>query len=132
MSSSGPAHNMAVQIWDITTTYIGTQKSKNLHIKVFKQGKTIETIKEQDYNNSGGKIILNPPYSIKDGVILHLQLVKKKAWPQKSRMLSRMEFTVKDAKDILSQHNVSKLTDHVFHHTPGEFRMTFSMVCFML
>ncbi|KAJ7102016.1 hypothetical protein C8R44DRAFT_747039 [Mycena epipterygia] len=46
---------------DITTAYIGTQKSKNLHIKVFKQGKTIETIKEQDYNDSGGKIILNSP-----------------------------------------------------------------------
>ncbi|KAJ7108118.1 hypothetical protein C8R44DRAFT_744074 [Mycena epipterygia] len=71
MSSSGLAHkrdnisaitySMAVQIWDITTTYIGTQKSKNLHIKVFKQGETIETIKEQDYNNSGGKLILNPP-----------------------------------------------------------------------
>ncbi|KAJ7102028.1 hypothetical protein C8R44DRAFT_349346 [Mycena epipterygia] len=124
MSSSGPAHNMAVQIWDITTKYIGTQKSKNLHIKVFKQG---ETIKKQDYNASACKIILNPPYSIGDGVVLHIQLVQKNPLTRKSMVVAAMEFTVESAKEILSQHNASKLTDHAFHHALAGFCISFSM-----
>ncbi|KAJ7108113.1 hypothetical protein C8R44DRAFT_744069 [Mycena epipterygia] len=54
-------------------------------------------------------------------------LVQKKSLTRKSTVVAAMEFTVQSAKEILAQHNASKLTDHVFHHAPVKFHMTFSM-----
>ncbi|KAJ6597918.1 hypothetical protein B0H10DRAFT_2325271 [Mycena sp. CBHHK59/15] len=121
-----PTRSKSVQISTIATTAL-TQRTDRLRLKIRLDGTTFRDQKFQDKHSPAQyQLAFHPPYSIDDGHILCVQLVKKNPITRKTSILSQMEFTVQKATDILG--NRTEIDDHLyFFDAVAEFRLSFSM-----
>ncbi|KAJ7080671.1 hypothetical protein C8R44DRAFT_69182 [Mycena epipterygia] len=120
---TAPPRGHSVQISSISTTVGGTQKAKDLSVKVDLGGVRIE--KRQFKNALSSEIRFSPPCSIDGDSTLSVQLCKS-SFIRDTVVLTRMNFTVQMAQKILG--DLTEVNDHlVGSDAQAEFRLSFSM-----
>ncbi|TFK37771.1 hypothetical protein BDQ12DRAFT_666689 [Crucibulum laeve] len=118
--------SMSVQISSISAKVPINRKTKYHFVEATLNGERI-AIQEFHKGNELAQYPFRPPYSLRSGATLKIQIKRKHRF-RKDEILIETDFTTEIARKHLEEENTSELTDRVLKsHTNFEIRLSFGM-----